>query len=190
LFDSATGLLDRFAMINSRPWSPVSTGGLIFSAVFTGYIAYHALFAGGGVPLVDAANFAVHEAGHPLLGAFSVRLAVYGGTLAQLLFPAVCMLEFWRRRATLSYGLCGVWLGQSLLNVAIYVADARAMWLPLAGFGDIVLHDWHHILSRWGLLRQDTLIANGLRGLAWLGIALAIAFLVLTWWKHSDQDIR
>jgi len=160
----------------------------MFSVVFVGYIAYHAMFARGWVPLVDDANFAVHEAGHPLLGMLSIRIAVYGGTLAQLLFPAVCMLEFWRRRTTLSYGLCGVWLGQSLLNVAIYVADARAMRLPLAGFGDYVMHDWHEILSRWGLLRQDTLIANGLRGLAWLGIALTIGFLVLNWWKPSDQD--
>lgn len=162
----------------------------MFSVVLVGYIAYHAVSARGWVPLVDDANFAVHEAGHPLLGALSMRIAVYGGTLAQLLFPAVCMLEFWRRRAALSYGLCGVWLGQSLLNVAIYVADARAMRLPLAGFGDNALHDWHLILSRWGLLRQDTLIANGLRGLAWLAVALAIGFLVLNWWKRRHQDIR
>ena len=85
---------DSIAWINSEPWKPVPAGGLLFSVAFAAYIAYCALFGGDRVPLVDDANFAVHEAGHPLAGVFSERLAVYGGTLAQLLFPAVCMLEF------------------------------------------------------------------------------------------------
>jgi len=135
------------------------------------------------VPLVDDANFAVHEAGHPLVGVFSARFAVYGGTVAQVLFPAVCMLEFWRRRWTMSYALCGIWFGQNLLNVARYMADARAMQLPLAGFGEHTLHDWNLILSRWGLLKQDVVLANGLRAVAWLGIALSLGFLAHRWWR-------
>lgn len=135
------------------------------------------------MPLVDDANFAVHEAGHPLVGVFSARFAVYGGTVAQVLFPAVCMLEFWRRRWTMSYALCGIWFGQNLLNVARYMADARAMQLPLAGFGEHTLHDWNLILSRWGLLKQDVVLANGLRAVAWLGIALSLGFLAHRWWR-------
>jgi len=38
------------------------------------------------------------------------------------------MAEFARRRETLSFGLCGIWLGENLLNVARYMADARAQW--------------------------------------------------------------
>jgi hypothetical protein len=75
-------------------WRPVSIGGLVFAIVFTGFIAYRAFFADGWVPLVDNASFAVHEAGHPLFGIFSGGFFVYGGTLAQLLFPAICMFEF------------------------------------------------------------------------------------------------
>lgn len=174
-------LPDAVARINAQPWKPVSTVGLAISAAFTAYIVYCAWIGDGWVPLVDDANFAVHEAGHPLVGIFSGRLAVYGGTLAQLLFPAVCMLEFWRRREALSCALCGIWLGQSLLNVARYMADARAMRLPLAGFGEHSLHDWSLILSRWGLLREDVLMANGLRVVAWLGIAAALGFVAYRW---------
>ena len=174
-------LLDGLARISAEPWHPVSTAGLAIASAFTAYIAYCAWLGDGWVPLVDDANFAVHEAGHPLVGIFSARLAVYGGTLAQLLFPAVCMLEFWRRRATLSYALCGIWFGQSLLSVARYLADARAMQLPLAGFGEHSLHDWNLILSRWGLLREDVLMANGLRVVAWLGIAAALGFVAYRW---------
>jgi hypothetical protein len=180
-------LLDGIAWINQQPWKPVSTFGLLLSATFAAYIAYRTWLGDGWVPLVDDANFAVHEAGHPLVGIFSERLAVYGGTLAQLLFAAVCMFEFWRRRETLSYALCGVWLGQSLLNVARSVADARAMQLPLAGFGEHTLHDWNLILSRWGLLREDVVIANGLRAAAWLGIAAALGFLAFRWWRGRNE---
>ena len=174
--------LDGVARINAQPWKGVSTTGLAISSGLVAFIAYRAWLADGWVPLVDDANFAVHEAGHPLVGIFSAGLAVYGGTLAQLLFPAVCMLEFWRRREALSYGLCGIWLGQSLLNVARYAADARAMRLPLAGFGEHSLHDWNLILSRWGLLREDVVLANGLRAMAWLGIAAALGFVAWRWW--------
>ena len=170
-------------------WRPVPAGGLVFSFVFAGFIAYRAFFADGWVPLVDDANFAVHEAGHPLAGLFSGRFSVYGGTLTQLLFPAVCALEFARRRWTVSAALCGIWFGESLLSVARYLADARAMALPLKGFGDVVLHDWNVILARWGLLNADTTLANGLRVQAWLAIACALAFLVLRW-RRDAADLR
>jgi hypothetical protein len=179
--------LDRIAWINQDPWKPVSSLGVLGSAAFVAYIAYRTWFGDGWVPLVDDANFAVHEAGHPLVGVFSARLAVYGGTVAQLLFPAVCMLEFWRRRWTVSYALCGIWFGQNLLNVARYVADARAMLLPLAGFGEHTLHDWNLILSRWGLLKQDVVLANGVRALAWLAIAASLAFLAHRWWRGRSD---
>ncbi len=181
-------LLDQIAWINREAWKPVSPFGLLGAAAFTAYIAFWTWRGDGWVPLVDDANFAVHEAGHPLVGLFSARLAVYGGTLAQLLFPAVCMLEFWRRRWTVSYALCGIWLGQSLLNVARYLADARAMQLPLASFGEHALHDWNLILSRWGLLKQDLVLANGLRAVAWLGIAAGLGFLAYRWWRERSAD--
>jgi hypothetical protein len=169
--------LDYIVRINAQPWKRVSVVGLLITFVFAGYIAFWTLRGNGWVPLVDDANFGVHEAGHPLVGMFSNRLAVYGGTLMQLALPAVCVFEFWRRRDTLSCALCGIWLGQSLLNVARYMADARAMQLPLAGFGESVLHDWNVILTRWGLLQQDVILANGLRIVAWVGIAASLWFL-------------
>jgi predicted alpha/beta-hydrolase family hydrolase len=152
--------LDYITWFNAQPWKRVSVAGLLISFAFVGYIAFWTLRGNGWVPLIDDANFGVHEAGHPLVAIFSNRLAVYGGTLMQLALPAVCTFEFWRRRDTLSFALCGIWLGQSLLSVARYMADARAMQLPLAGFSEHALHDWNLILSRWGLLQQDVLLAS------------------------------
>lgn len=181
-------IFDRIAWTNREPWTPVTALGVTGAAAFVAYVAYWTWFGDGWVPLVDDANLAVHEAGHPLAGIFGARRSVYGGTLAQLLMPAICMFEFWRRRWALSYGLCAIWFGQSLSNVARYVADARAMQLPLVGFSDHPLHDWNLILSRWGLLQQDLALANGLRALAWLGIAAAVGFLVYRWSQGPAAD--
>lgn len=162
-------------------WRPVSLAGLAGAGAFVAAIAACAIFGDGWVPLVDDANFAVHESGHPLAGTISARFAVYGGTIAQLLFPAICIAEFARRRWTLSCGLSAIWLGESLLNVARYMADARAQRLPLAGFSEQALHDWNLILLRWDLLHYDTALATGLRGVAWLVVAAALVFLALRW---------
>ena len=137
------------------------------------------------MPLLDSANLALHEAGHPLFGILGGRLAVYGGTLAQLFFPAACMFEFWRRRETLSFAMCWIWLGENLLNVARYMADARAQLLPLVG-GEHVLHDWNVILQRWNLLQRDVALANGLRVVAWLLIASALAHLFVRWRRSQE----
>lgn len=96
----------------------------------------------------------------PLLGICSQRLMVYGGTLFQLAFPAAALWHFWRSEKASGVALAGVWLGENLLNVARYMADASAQALPLVGGGK---HDWTEILSRWGLLQHDLALANLVR---------------------------
>jgi len=148
-------------------------------------VAACAIFGDGWVPLLDSANLALHEAGHPLFGILGERLAVYGGTLMQLVFPAACLFEFRRRRETLAFAMCWIWLAQNLLNIARYMADARAQLLPLVG-GEHVLHDWNVILLRWNLLHRDVALANGLRVVAWLLIASALAHLFVRWRRSQE----
>lgn len=170
--------MNRFASsAANHHWRPVPLAGLLVAAAFTAAVFGFTVFGDGWVPLVDSANLAVHEAGHPLMFAFGERFSVYGGTLAQLAFPLICIYEFRRRGWTTSCGLSGLWLGESLLNVARYAADARAMQLPLIGFSAHPLHDWNVILARWGLLHRDALVADGFRTAAWIVIAGALWFL-------------
>lgn len=128
----------------------------------------------GWVPLLDSANLAFHEAGHPLVGLFSERLTVYGGTLFQLLFPLLAAVHFRRRRQAAGFALAIVWLGENLHNVARYMADARAQELPLVGNGD---HDWTEIFSRWHVLHLDTRIAGITHLLGWILMAGAVFWL-------------
>ena len=71
-----------------------------------------------------------------------------------------------------------VWLMQNFLNIARYMADARAQVLPLVGGGE---HDWAHILSRWGSLQADTLLAWRLSTFAWLGVIITWGLVARLW---------
>src|ERR1051325_3523937 len=76
------------------------------------------------VPL-DFANLLFHEAGHPIYGMLSERLAVYGGTLGQLTFPAILAVSFWRKRQAMSFAATAIWFFENFLNIARYMADSR-----------------------------------------------------------------
>ncbi len=102
--------------------------------------------------LLDGANFVFHEAGHVLFLFFGQTLHVLGGSLTQVAIPVACTLSFgWRRRYAAAAAAL-FWTGESVTHVAIYIADARAMALPLHG-GPGVIHDWNYLLSRAGLVQ-------------------------------------
>lgn len=129
----------------------------------------------GWVPVLDSANLAFHEAGHPLFGLLADRLMVYGGTMMQLLIPGLCAFEMRRQERYGGYYFCLIWFAENLLNVARYMADARAKLLPLVGGLDPEeFHDWSRILGNWGLLSWDTFLANGLRLVALVLIAATL----------------
>lgn len=180
---------ERLQEIRETPWRPVSAAALAGASVLVVLVLWLAHTGERWVWIVDNANVAVHEAGHPLAGLLSERLAVYGGTLAQLAFPIAATTSFWARRLPASFALCAVWAGENLINIALYMADARAMQLPLVGGLDPALaRDWNEIFFRWGLLRWDTTIAYLVRMLAWAGILGAWGWLALRWWQ--DRDTR
>ena len=144
----------------------------------------HALW--GWVPILDSANLAFHEAGHPIFGLLSSRLMVYGGTLMQLLIPAACAWECYRREQRYGFYVCLVWIAENLLNIARYMADARAHELPLVGGVDPAdFHDWTEILNRWGLLNQDTALAFLVR----IGALILMAWIVKQAWT-TGEDYR
>ena len=73
-------------------WQPVTRPAAIALTAFAAWIIWGHFFSQGHwLLLLDNANLALHEAGHPLVALFSQHLSVYGGTLFQLLFPALFM---------------------------------------------------------------------------------------------------
>jgi hypothetical protein len=163
---------------------PIPLSSLIAVAAFAAIcLAFHGFSAEAWVPVLDSANLALHEAGHPLTRIFSSRAAVYGGTLFQLAFPVAVAVHFHRRSHAAGAAAGMVWLGESLLNVARYMADARVQELPLVGGGD---HDWTEIFSRWHILHLDTRVAVLTRLVAVLLIAWAVWWLYRQWKAARD----
>lgn len=160
-------------------WAPVTGWGLAGFAAAAMLILWLSHTGEHWVFVLDSANLAFHEAGHPLFGLLSDRLTVYGGTLGQLMFPLAAGISFYRQRKTLSFAFAALWLGENLFNIAVYMADARAQVLPLVGNGE---HDWTEIFSRWGVLDWDAGIASIVRLTGWLLIIVAGLWL----WRRNS----
>jgi hypothetical protein len=173
------GWPDRLRELHESGWKPVGTGGFAGAAAFALYCAWFANSGEGWVHVLDGANLAFHEAGHPIFGLLlGPRIMVYGGTLGQLAFPLVVIGSFWARRETASFAIGLLWLAENLWNIARYMADARTRVLPLVGGGE---HDWTEILTRWGALQLDTTLAGIVRLVAWLGVLATLGWLAWRW---------
>lgn len=149
----------------------------IAGSAITGLLGAFFFMRRGGWTFMDGVDLVIHEAGHMILAFFPKFIAFLGGTLFQLLIPAVCLFYFIRTRKDFASQFCMVWVGQSILNVSRYVADARAMVLPLVGGGE---HDWFYLLGTLGLLEKDLAIARGLNLIAFLVFVLAVFWP----WRH------
>lgn len=128
-------------------------------------------------------NLPFHEAGHVIFAPFGRLVQVLGGTLGQLLVPLAVTVSFYLKadRFAASVGLW--WFGQSFMDVAPYMDDARSGQLMLLGgvTGSEVedYHDWEIILTRLGLMPYDHVIARLSFG---LGVLLMLAALIGGGW--------
>ncbi len=166
--------------MNESRWDKVSgwqlTGLVLGLAVFLGVlVASEPGFIFG----LDHANLLFHEAGHPIVGLVSSKLEPYGGTIGQLVFPVALMISFWRKRQPLPVAVAAIWFFENWLNIARYMADARALELPLVGGGD---HDWNTIFTRWNILQHDLSIASAVKFIGWTGMTVAVLWVGWRWW--------
>jgi hypothetical protein len=124
--------------------------------------------------LLDNVNLVFHEAGHVIFALGGEFIGILGGSLMQVLIPVVCGVALLRRGDFFGVALCGLWTGQSMVNVAIYVGDARQLALPLLG-GDHVIHDWNYLLGKLGLLAWDRFLAGMVTLMAVMAILASTA---------------
>jgi hypothetical protein len=106
---------------------------------------------------LDRVDLVFHEAGHLIFGFFGEFIGMLGGSLMQVMIPAVVTGYFLLHTQRWSGMVTLFWVGQSLFNVSVYVKDARAQALPLLG-GEDVIHDWNWVLGKLHLLRWDQAI--------------------------------
>jgi hypothetical protein len=122
--------------------------------------------------LIDGVNLVIHEAGHLIFSPFGEFMMIAGGSLFQVIMPALFVGYFAYRHQYYSAALVLFWVGESILNVSIYAGDSLALQLPLLG-GQDSIHDWNYMLGVLNLLPATAKIAAGIRLLGTIVIALA-----------------
>ncbi|HEV2350719.1 MAG TPA: hypothetical protein VG028_12830 [Terriglobia bacterium] len=160
-------------------WEPVSRPALVGWLVFYGLFLIYAARASDGL-IVDNVNLVVHESGHLLFGWLgNTTIMVAGGTLMQLLVPFLLACFFVFQRQPIGTAFCSFFFFENFLNIAPYMADARAQQLQLVTVGDaeFTIHDWFYLFSKPGLLRHDTQIAALVKLLGWLGMLAVVGWL-------------
>ena len=139
-----------------------------------------------GESFMHRVNLVFHEAGHVVFMPFGHFTLVLGGTLGQLLMPAIAgAVLLFRNRDAFGASIALWWLGQSVMDTAPYINDARDLDLMLLGGGTgrdrPGMHDWENILLDLGLIEQERAIALAadrlgelllLTGLAWGALLL------------------
>lgn len=136
-------------------------------------------------------NLPFHEAGHVVFRLFGPWMCSLGGSLGQVIMPLVCLFALLlQTRDAWGASVCLWWTGESLLDMAPYIDDARSLSLPLLGgntgedapYG---FHDWQFILTEIGCAHWDHALA---RVAHWGGaalMALGIAWGALVLWRQS-----
>src|SRR5438270_13752078 len=161
-------------------WKPISRYAAATWAFFYAGFLIYAFTQHGNFLFIDLANLVVHEGGHLLFGWFGPTLGLWGGTILQWLVPFLLAAYFFVQRQTTAFAFCMFFFFENWLYTATYMADVRAMSLPLVTVGDpeFAEHDWHAIFSSLGVLQYDTRIAGTVRLLGWCGMFATVLWLV------------
>jgi hypothetical protein len=138
---------------------------LIFAILFSLYFLWIAWDPMQG-SFLDNVDLPIHETGHLLFRPFGEFMMIAGGSLFQVIMPAVFVGYFLWKRQFYSASIVGLWAGQSILNVWVYAADAVKMQLVLtSGFTGTEgsSHDWNYLLEQCGLLNSTAKVAGTIR---------------------------
>ena len=118
-----------------------------------------------------------HEAGHVIFSVLGEFIMVLGGSLAQLVMPAILATALLIRNRDPFGAAIGLWFcGVSLLDLAPYVYDSLHPQLILLGghTGEEGGHDWIYLLRETGLLQH----AQGIGALTHLCGAVVVVIAI------------
>lgn len=130
--------------------------------------------SGGALRLLHIIDLAIHEAGHAFGLILPPFFSILSGSALQVALPAACALLFLHQRHMTSFAVALFWTGESVTDVAIYMADARRQVRPLLG-GHEAFHDWNYLLGQLHLLAWAPAIGRLTFGVGILMIIAALA---------------
>jgi hypothetical protein len=152
-------------------------------ALWTVQFARTPLSADANESFLHLPDLIFHEAGHIIFSPFGRFMTVLGGSLLQVLIPIIAAVSFVRQEEPFGTAVCAWWAGQNFVDLAPYIADARALRMILLGGrtgAEVEGHDWEFILTQLGLTHLDRQIGMTAYGLGLLIMIGALAFAVRT----------
>ncbi|MEJ2679687.1 MAG: ATP-binding cassette domain-containing protein, partial [Gemmatimonadota bacterium] len=96
----------------------------------------------GTYGFMDSVDLPIHEAGHIIFSPFGEFIQFLGGTIMQVLVPAVFLGYFVVQSNRYAATVMMWWIAQNFWNISVYMRDARTQLLPLVGGGE---HDWAYL---------------------------------------------
>ena len=141
---------------------------------------------------LDNVDLAIHETGHLLFRVLGEFMGIAGGSLFQVIFPVVFVGYFIWQRSFYSAAIVLLWVGQSILNVWVYAADAVVMQLVLtSGFtgSEGSFHDWNYLLTETGLINSTKTVAGIIRFFGTVTIVIAGASAVYLSFIPTEDDL-
>ena len=193
--------LKRFVLFVEPDVNPFYFGGrvILFLVIFIWgwkFILTPMASNDAGDSFLHLVNLPFHEAGHIFFRLFGRWMMSLGGTLGQLTIPLLCLFTFlFKYKNPFGASVALWWLGESFMDIAPYINDARNGQLMLLGGvtgreADYGYHDWEFVLNEIGLLRCDHALAIVGQGLGillmlisfvWAGVLLFKQYQHLDW---------
>ena len=137
-----------------------------------------------------------HEAGHVVFRLFGQWIMVLGGTLGQLIMPAILGGALLFKNRDPFGASIGLWFfGVSLLDIAPYMYDALDPQLMLLSgtTGEEGGHDWIYLFTSVGLLGKAQIIGGLVHKLGALTVLVSIAWggwvLRHQWWQLHRRSV-
>jgi hypothetical protein len=164
----------------------VWTVGFLRHGLNAGYLA---------ASFIHLVHIPFHEAGHVLLSPFGRFVSVLGGSLFQVAVPLVCAVALLTRTSDpFGASVATWWAGQSLMDLAPYIADARALKLVLLGGrtgAEVEGHDWEYLLRTLGWLTRDTALGRASFTIGAVVMVAALAWgAAVVWRQWQTRPLR
>ena len=168
-------------------WQPISRAEFYAWLSFYGLLLLYLGRHCAQLTLLDNVHLPIHEGGHLFFSYFGETLQLWGGTIFQLLVPALLAWYFAAQRQLPGTSFCAFGFFHSLAGVATYMSDAIARGLPLVTVGAVADesdHDWYNIFTQLGILPHAVQIGSATRLLAWCGLLGTVAWFS---WCYRQQ---
>ena len=168
-------------------WASIALIGLL--TYWTWQFMWTPLSADAMDSFLHLPDLVFHEAGHIIFSPLGRFMTVFGGSLLQFLIPVIAAIAFIRQEQPFSAAVCAWWAGQNLIDLAPYIADARALRLVLLGGrtgAEVEGHDWEYILTALGVIHLDRSIGTVTHAVGMLVMVAALVYATTTILRKSE----